>query len=207
MIDFLFSQYKNYSQTDIALEIIAIFFGLLSVLYSKKNNILVFPTGIISTGIFIYLLWKWELMGDMTINFYYTIMSVYGWYHWTRKKEGQTEFPISRMNFKEKKWAVVLFVSTIIFIVMIYKFFDKFTGWTAYVDTFTTGLFFVGMWLMAKRKIENWVFWIIGDIISVPLYFYKGYSLTSIQYFVFTIIAFYGYIEWKKILNNSQQTS
>lgn len=207
MIDFLFSQYKNYSQTDIALEIIAIFFGLLSVLYSKKNNILVFPTGIISTGIFIYLLWKWELMGDMTINFYYTIMSVYGWYHWTRKKEGQTEFPVSRMNFKEKKWAVALFVSTIIFIVMIYKFFDKFTGWTAYVDTFTTGLFFVGMWLMAKRKIENWVFWIIGDIISVPLYFYKGYSLTSIQYFVFTIIAFYGYIEWKKILNNSQQTS
>lgn len=206
MIDFLFSQYKNYSQTDIALEIIAIFFGLLSVLYSKKNNILVFPTGIISTAIFIYLLWKWELMGDMTINFYYTIMSVYGWYHWTRKKEGQTEFPVSRMNFKEKKWAVALFVSTIIFIVMIYKFFDKFTGWTAYVDTFTTGLFFVGMWLMAKRKIENWIFWIIGDIISVPLYFYKGYSLTSIQYFVFTIIAFYGYIEWKKILNNSQQT-
>ncbi len=207
MTDFLFSQYKNYSQTDIALEIIAIFFGLLSVLYSKKNNILVFPTGIISTGIFIYLLWKWELMGDMTINFYYTIMSLYGWYHWTRKKEGQTEFPVSRMNFKEKKWAVVLFVLTIIFIVMIYKFFNKFTSWTAYVDTFTTGLFFVGMWLMAKRKIENWIFWIIGDIISVPLYFYKGYTLTSIQYFVFTIIAFYGYIEWKKILSSSQQTS
>lgn len=205
MIEFLFSQYKNYSNTDISLEIIAVIFGLLSVLYSKKNNVLVFPTGIISTGIFIYLLWKWKLIGDMTINFYYTIMSVYGWYHWTRKKEGKIEFPISWMNQKEKKWAVLLFVFTIIFIIIIYKFFDKFTSWTAYVDTFTTGLFFVGMWLMAKRKIENWIFWIIGDIISIPLYFYKGYTFTSIQYFIFTIIAFYGYIEWKKILNSNPQ--
>ena len=205
MIEFLFSQYKNYSYTDISLEIIAVVFGLLSVLYSKKNNVLVFPTGIISTVIFIYLLWKWELIGDMTINFYYTIMSVYGWYHWTRKKEGKIEFPISWMNQKEKKWAVLLFVFTIIFIIIIYKFFDKFTSWTAYVDTFTTGLFFVGMWLMAKRKIENWIFWIVGDIISIPLYFYKGYTITSIQYFIFTIIAFYGYIEWKKILNSNQQ--
>jgi nicotinamide mononucleotide transporter len=205
MIEFLFSQYKNYSYTDISLEIIAVIFGLLSVLYSKKNNVLVFPTGIISTGIFIYLLWKWKLIGDMTINFYYTIMSIYGWYHWTRKKEGKIEFPISWMNQKEKKWAVLLFVFTIIFIIIIYKFFDKFTSWTAYVDTFTTGLFFVGMWLMAKRKIENWIFWIIGDIISIPLYFYKGYTFTSIQYFIFTIIAFYGYIEWKKILNSNPQ--
>ena len=205
MIEFLFSQYKNYSYTDISLEIIAVVFGLLSVLYSKKKNVLVFPTGIISTGIFIYLLWKWELIGDMTINFYYTIMSVYGWYHWTRKKEGKIEFPISWINQKEKKWAALLFVFTIIFIIIIYKFFDKFTSWTAYVDTFTTGLFFVGMWLMAKRKIENWIFWIVGDIISIPLYFYKGYTITSIQYFIFTIIAFYGYIEWKKILNSNQQ--
>ncbi|RXR34102.1 nicotinamide riboside transporter PnuC [Flavobacterium piscinae] len=205
MIEFLFSQYKNYSYTDISLEIIAVIFGLLSVLYSKKNNVLVFPTGIISTGIFIYLLWKWKLIGDMTINFYYTIMSVYGWYHWTRKKQGKIEFPISWMNQKEKRWAVLLFVLTITFIIIIYKFFDKFTSWTAYVDTFTTGLFFVGMWLMAKRKIENWIFWIIGDIISIPLYFYKGYTFTGIQYFIFTIIAFYGYIEWKKILNSNPQ--
>lgn len=207
MIDFFFSQYKTYSSLDIVLELIAVFFGLISVLYSKKNNILVFPTGIISTGIFIYLLWKWELLGDMTINFYYTIMSIYGWYHWSRKKNGQTEFPISWMNSLEKKSAIFLFIITVIFIIFIYNFFDKFTSWTAYVDTFTTGLFFVGMWLMAKRKIENWIFWIVGDIVSIPLYFYKGYTVTAIQYLVFTIIAFYGYKEWKKILNSSHQAS
>ena len=207
MIDFLFSQYDGYSTLHIFLEITGVIFGLMSVWYAKKDNILVFPTGIISTTIFIYLLWEWKLLGDFTINIYYSIMSVYGWYHWSRKKEGETEFPIAHISKNEKAWAVGIFVLTTIVVVMIYTFFDKFTSWTAYVDTFTTGLFFVGMWLMAKRKIEHWVLWIVGDIISVPLYFYKGYTFTSLQYFIFTIIAFYGYIEWKKILNSNTQAS
>jgi nicotinamide mononucleotide transporter len=207
MIDLLFSQYKEYSNLHIFLEITGVFFGLISVWYAKKDNILVFPTGIISTTIFIYLLWEWKLLGDFTINIYYSIMSVYGWYHWTRKKGGETEFPIAHITKNEKLWAIVIFVLTSIAVVLIYTFFDKFTSWTAYVDTFTTGVFFVGMWLMAKRKVEHWIFWIVGDIVSVPLYFYKGLTFTSLQYFIFTIIAFYGYIEWKKTLNNSLQKS
>lgn len=205
MIDFLFSQYKTYSGFHIFLEIVAVLFGLASVWYAKKDNILVFPTGIISTTIFIYLLWKWSLLGDMSINVYYSIMSIYGWYHWTRKKNNQTVFPIAKISENEKKWAIIIFIVTSIGVILIYQFFDKFTQWTAYVDTLTTGLFFVGMWLMAKRKIEHWIFWIIGDIISIPLYFCKGYTFTSLQYLIFTIIAFYGYIEWKKILNSNTQ--
>ncbi|UPQ80175.1 nicotinamide riboside transporter PnuC [Flavobacterium azooxidireducens] len=207
MIDLLFSQYKDYSNLHIFLEIIGVIFGLISVWCAKKDNILVFPTGIISTTIFIYLLWEWKLLGDFTINIYYSIMSVYGWYHWTRKKEGKTEFPIANITKNEKLWAIVIFVLTSIGVVLIYTFFDKFTSWTAYVDTFTTGVFFVGMWLMAKRKVEHWIFWIVGDIVSIPLYYYKGLTFTSLQYFIFTIIAFYGYIEWKKTLNNSLQKS
>jgi nicotinamide mononucleotide transporter len=83
----------------------------------------------------------------------------------------------------------------------IYKIFDKWTSWVAYVDTITTAIFFVGMWLMAKRKIENWIFWIIGDIISIPLYFYKGLTFTSFQYLGFTFIAIAGYYAWKKTLD------
>jgi nicotinamide mononucleotide transporter len=132
-------------------------------------------------------------------------MSVYGWYHWTRKKGGETEFPIANITKNEKLWAIVIFVLTSIAVVLIYTFFDKFTSWAAYVDTFTTGVFFVGMWLMAKRKVEHWIFWIVGDIVSIPLYYYKGLTFTCLQYFIFTIIAFYGYIEWKKILNNNRQ--
>jgi nicotinamide mononucleotide transporter len=200
MIDYLFSQYSDYETIDVVLEIVAIIFGLVSVVFAKKNNVLVFPTGIISTIIFVYLLNKWGLVGDLLINAYYTTMSIYGWYIWTRKKEDQPEFPISKMKTKEYYQGFVIFILTMMFVVVVYKYFDKFTNWTAYVDTFTTGIFFVGMWLMAKRKIENWILWIIGDFISIPLYFYKGYTFTSLQYVIFTIIAVYAYIEWKKYL-------
>lgn len=200
MIDFLFSQYKNYPYYEIALELTAILFGLLSVWFAKKNNILVFPTGIINTAIYVFLLWKWSLLGDMMINFYYVIMSIYGWYIWTRKKDKVDEFPISKITSFEIKKGILLFLASITLVVSVYIFFEKFTHWTSYIDTFVTGIFFVGMWLMARRKIENWILWIIGDIISIPMYFAKGYTFTSIQYVFFTIIAIYGYLEWKKIL-------
>ncbi|MEO0045947.1 MAG: Nicotinamide riboside transporter PnuC [Bacteroidota bacterium] len=204
MLEFLFSQYKNYPTYEIVLELTAIIFGLLSVWFAKKDNLLVFPTGIINTAIYVYLLWHWSLLGDMMINFYYVVMSIYGWYYWTRKKDNVAEFPISRMTLLETKWSLVIFVLTILFVVTIYTFFDKFTHWTSYVDTFVTGIFFVGMWLMAKRKIENWILWIIGDVISIPMYFAKGYSFTSIQYLIFTIIAIYGYLEWKNTLQEKK---
>jgi len=204
MKDFFFAQYATYSNLNITLEITAVIFGLLSVWYAKKDNILVFPTGLVSTFIYAYLLWKWELLGDSMINVYYFIMSIYGWYHWTRKNGDTVEFPISVMTIKDKYMAVVIFVSTLIFVIVVYFYFNKFTNWYNYVDTLLTAIFFVGMWLMAKRKIENWIFWIIGDIISIPLYFAKGFTFTSFQYLIFTIVAAYGYIEWKKTLNNSQ---
>lgn len=200
MIDFLFSQYKNYPYYEIALELTAILFGLFSVWFAKKNNILVFPTGIINTAIYVFLLWKWSLLGDMMINFYYVIMSIYGWYIWTRKKDKVDEFPISKITSFEIKKGILLFLASITLVVSVYIFFEKFTHWTSYIDTFVTGIFFVGMWLMARRKIENWILWIFGDIISIPMYFAKGYTFTSIQYLIFTIIAVYGYLEWKKIL-------
>jgi len=207
IIDFLFGQYKTYSTVDITLEIIAIIFGFLSVWYSKQNKIWVFPTGMISTSIFVYLLIKWELLGDMMINVYYFIMSIYGWYIWTYKNDKEHETPISTTTIKEKKASILIFIATLIFVYVVYTYFEKWTSWTAYVDTLTTAIFFVGMWLMAKRKIENWIYWIIGDIISTPLYFYKGFTFTSIQYLVFTFIAIFGYLAWKRNLKNSQPTS
>lgn len=205
MIEFLFSQYKDYQTYDIVLEIIAVILGIASVWYAKKDNILVFPTGMISTFIYVYLLWKWTLWGDMMINGYYFTMSVYGWYCWTRKKDGIVEFPISVISKAEKRMSLLIFIFTTAFVVAVYLYFDKFNTWYAYVDTFVTGIFFIGMWLMAKRKIENWMFWIIGDLVSIPLYFGKGLFFTSFQYVVFTIVAVYGYLEWKKTLNSSQQ--
>ncbi len=205
MFDYLFAQYNNYPTYEIVLEITAVIFGLLSVWYAKKDNILVFPTGLINTSIYVFLLWKWSLLGDMMINAYYFIMSIYGWYHWTRKKGTEEAFPIAKISKLEIKVATLLFIGAVIFVIEVYLFFNKFTTWMSYVDTFITGVFFVGMWLMAKRKIENWFFWILGNLISIPLYFSKGYTFTSFQYLLFTIIAVFGYLEWKKILNKNLQ--
>lgn len=206
IFDFLFGQYSSYAPLDVALEFIAVIFGGLSVWFSKKNNIWVFPTGMLSTAIFVYLLLKWELLGDMMINAYYFIMSVYGWYVWTQKVNGAEVTPISRTTNKEKRISVLIFIATLLFVFAVYQTFDKWNSWTAYVDTVTTAVFFVGMWLMARRKIENWIYWILGDLISIPLYFYKGLTFTSIQYLVFTFIAIFGYISWKKHLSNATLT-
>jgi len=206
LFNFFFEQYAAYETIDIVLEIIAVVFGFLSVCFSKLNKIWVFPTGMISTSIFVYLLLKWGLLGDMMINGYYFIMSVYGWYVWTRKINDTQFTPISKINLREKKISITIFFATLLFVFVIYKTFDKWSDWVAYVDTITTAIFFVGMWLMAKRKIENWIFWIIGDIISVPLYLYKGFTFTSFQYLGFTFIAIFGYLAWKKNLNKQIQT-
>ena len=201
LIESLFGQYSTYDPAEVYLEIIAIIFGFLSVWYAKNNKIWVYPTGLVSTSIFVYLLFKWELLGDMMINAYYFIMSIYGWYIWTRKVDATHNTPITRTTKKEKITSVIIFISTLLFVFIVYKSFDKWNGWVAYVDTITTAIFFVGMWLMARKKIENWIYWIIGDIISVPLYFYKGFTFTSFQYLIFTVIAIFGYLEWKKLLN------
>ena len=206
IFNYLFEQYSEYETLDIILEITGVVFGLLSVWFSKNNNILVFPTGMISTSIFVYLLYKWILLGDMMINGYYFIVSIYGWYVWT-SKQNNVVTPISTLNYNEKKISIFIFVFSIIFVYLVYVYFDKWDSFTAYIDNFTTAIFFVGMWLMAKRKIESWIFWIIGDVISIPLYFYKGLTFTSLQYLIFTFIAIAGYYSWKKILNKSNQTA
>ena len=205
--DLLFSQYATYSTIDIVLELVAVFFGLISVWFAKQNKVLVYPTGMISTAFFVYLLYQWMLIGDMLINGYYFIMSAYGWIYWMQKKEGKPLHLIAHMNRIEGRISFFLFLSSLVLVYKVYLMFGMWENWTAYVDTFTTALFFVGMWLMARRKIEHWIFWIIGDLISVPLYFYKGLTITSFQYIIFTVIAFYGYRAWKTSLNNTPQTA
>ena len=204
-LDQLFYQYSQYSNTDISLEIIAVFFGFLSVWFSKNNNILVFPTGMINTSIFVYLLLKWSLLGDMIINAYYFIMSIYGWYFWL-KGTNNTVTPISKVSNKDIRIVILLFISSSVFVSLVYTFFDKWETIVSYIDILTTAIFFAAMWLMAKRKVESWIFWIVGNIISIPLYLHKGLAFTSIQYFIFTVIAIAGYIKWKELYNKQIQT-
>ncbi len=232
LIDFFLEPYRTASISQIVLEFTAALFGVISVFYAKKENILVFPTGIISTGIYVYLLSQWNLYGDLIINIYYTLMSIYGWYMWSKVMgKDQHHIKITRTNFYDKLKAFGIFIGTSIFVIIVYRYYnvmpnnlnfsesinyafsymtsgnlEKFRKIIPYLDTFTTGIFFAAMWLMANKKIENWIFWIAGNIVSIPLYFVKGYGFTGIQYSIFLILAILGYLEWKKILDKKKST-
>lgn len=207
IFDFFLDPYKTTPVYAIVLEAIAFVFGIASVIYAKRENILVYPTGLVATVITVYLLYKAEYLGDMMINFYYSIMSIYGWYNWSRKRNNVYVVPISRTNNKEKLIGLMLFCLTVLITYLVYTFFDYTIKTENYIDIFTSGLFFTAMWYMATKKLENWTLWIIGDLITVPLYAYRGLGLLSLQYLIFTILAIQGYLVWKKSLDSSLQTS
>lgn len=205
MIEFFLEPYENKTFFDIAIEIIVFFFGIVSVVYAKKENILVFPTGLIATILSTYLLYKAGYFADMTINAYFSVMSIYGWINWSKTKDDISVYQISRTNSKEKIIAIILFFVTIIVMYGVYHLFERPILQENYIDMFTSGLFFVGMWFMAIKKIENWTLWIIADLISIPLYGYRGLGILSLQFLIFTILAVMAYIEWNKIIKNKAQ--
>ena len=202
VIDFFVSPYQDASTFDILLEIIAAFFGILSVTFAKKGNIWVYPTGIISTAIYIYITFVVGYFGDFVINIYYTIMSVYGWILWSNNSS-EKQLKITWATTKDWIWTSIIFAFTMLFVVGIYLYFNKFKDWTNYLDVLTTGLAFGSMWLMAKKKVESWIGWVITDIISVPLYFVKGLGFTGLQYTIFLILAIQGYFLWKNSVGKS----
>jgi nicotinamide mononucleotide transporter len=203
MIDFFLNAYKDASPIQILLEFIAFVFGIASVWLAKKENILVYPTGIISTVITVYLLYQAKYFGDMTMNFYYSIMSIYGWFMW-KKNKNQEELKVTRTNTKEKIIGFIMFLITMLVTYFVYLFFDYKLEIPNYIDIFTSGIFFTAMWFMALKKIENWTLWILGDCIAVPLFAYRGLGMLSLQYLIFTILAILAYLEWKKILNSNK---
>ena len=200
IIDFFSAPYTGVTAFHITLEIVAVFFGIASVLYAKKENIWVFPTGIISTVLYVYICYQFTLYGDMVINLYYTLMSLYGWYVWNHKTSGQS-IEITTSNPLDMLKALGIFISTAAFVVGVYLYYDRFDRVTDYFDTFTSGIFFAGMWLMAHKKIEHWMFWILGNLISIPLYFVKGLGFSGLQFIIFLVLAIQGYMQWKKHLN------
>ena len=192
-----FSQLVEQFYQTTWLEAIAVIFGLLSVWYSKQENILVYPTGIISVLIYVYITFQYKLYADTGINLYYFAMSVYGWYNWLKKDDVTSkQLPIT-WNSRSENHLSLLFLACSFLLIrwVLISFTDSdVPNW----DATTTSFALVGMWLMAKKKIENWIAWIITDVISVPLYMYKGLPFTAVQFLIFTVLAIWGYFAWKK---------
>jgi len=207
IFDFFLDSYQGKETLIIVLEAIVFIAGILSVWYAKKENILVYPTGLIATVITVYLFYKDGLLGDMMMNFYWSAMSIYGWWNWSRKKNDKKVVQISRTNTKEKLIGIGLFLATMGINYGVYKSFGYEVEPSNYVDIFTSGIFFTAMWYMALKKLENWTLWIFADLITVPLYAYRGWGMLSLQYVIFTVLAVQAYFAWKKSLDKSPQIS
>jgi len=186
------------------LEFVAVIAGIASVWYSKKENVLVYPIGLINTIIYVYLSFSAKLFGEATVNLYYTIMSLYGWWIWVKKDNQEQNLQISYSTRKEWLVQIGFFVVCYITIYFSLDYLKKAfaPGAIPWGDAFASAAAFTGMWLMTRKKIENWFWWILTNIASIPLYYVKGYVFTSVYYFVLLILAIWGWIEWKQKLDN-----
>ena len=183
------------------IEIVAVVFGVLSVWYAHKENIWVFPLGIINVLIYIYICISARLYANAGINVVYFLTNVYGWYNWSRTNDEQGTLQISRNTNKQNiLWflsAVVLYV----FIVLILRtahqddpeYLNSILPW---IDGMNTSFFLCATILMTMKKLENWWFWIAGNVLSIPVYFSQGLYFTSLQYALFLVIAIMGLREW-----------
>src|SRR5436305_2788301 len=192
-------------------EYIAVFTGIASVWLQRIENIWVFPIGLINTIIYIWISVKGNLFGEASVNFYYTVVSIYGWILWAKKDIQQHH--VLKIEFSNaKQWLqqlmfLVFFYVAIFFILSYLKrsFAPNAIPWA---DAFASATAYTGMWLMARKKVESWYWWIATNIASIPLYFVKGYVFTSVYYLILLIMAFFGLVEWiRRVRKVNSQSS
>ncbi len=186
------------------IEVIAIVFGIISVWFSKKENIWVFPAGLINTTFYIYLSFKGDLYGEALVNLYYTVMSLYGWYNWLRRdNKNERILHITNSTVSEWIYEILFFLSLYVVLFLSLSYIkDAFApGAIPWADALASASAFTGMWLMARKKVNSWIWWIITNIASIPLYYVKGYEKTSIYYLILLVLAILGLQEWRKKAN------
>ena len=190
------------------IEYIAVISGIASVWFSRIENILVYPVGIIGTIIYVWISVEGNLFGEASVNFYYTVVSIYGWILWTKKDVHQhnivnIEFSNAKQWLQHFVFFAFFYVS--IFVILTYLKRSFAPNAIPWADAFASATAYTGMWLMAKKKVESWYWWIATNIASIPLYFVKGYVFTSVYYFILLIMAFFGLVEWMKRARESRQ--
>lgn len=200
LIEFLSQPYQDKSPLDTVLELLTFVFGISSVWLVKKQSVWAYPVGLVATAITAWLLYKVGYYGEMTVNAYFTVMSFFGWYKWGKGRPDGSNLQITRTGTVEKLTGIGMFCLTIVVIFAVYTLFGQVIGTANYIDIFISGLFFTAMWFMALKKIEHWTLWIIGDAIAVPLYWHRGYGILALEYVLFTILAVFAYLEWRKVL-------
>lgn len=183
-------------------ESIASISGLVSVFFERNRHIFVYPTGLLSVFLYIILCYRAGLYADALINIYYTIMCVYGWILWGKFQNSSYQVPILKGPFSEN--IKCLFFTLLIWVILWYWLKFNTDSTVPVLDSFTTSASVIGMWLLAKRKIENWYYWIAVNTISVPLFAIRGLYLTAFQFIVLWVLSFSGYRLWEKEYTQSE---
>jgi nicotinamide mononucleotide transporter len=211
MISLFESIYNGLLQTT-WLELIAVIAGIVSVWYSRKESILVYPVGLINTTIYMYLSFKGHLLGEASVNLYYTLMSLWGWYLWTRVDPNKHNIilQITKSNMRDWFHQILFFLAFYFSLYFSLTYLKKEFAPEAipWADALASAAAYTGMWLMARKKVESWIWWIITNIASIPLYFIKGYTFTSVQFLVLLVLAIAGLKSWNdKAKNNANNAA
>ena len=182
-----------------AIEILATLTGILYILFSVRASVLLWPFGFISSALYVYVFFASKIYADMSVNLYYVAVSIYGWIHWQRKGHDAEEGEMLILNLTRKQWLVSLFLTGILYLIISWILVRFTDSDVPYLDSFTTSASIVATWMLARKIVEHWLFWIIIDTVSAGLYVYKGLYPTVVLYIILTVFAVVGYIEWTKI--------
>ena len=178
------------------IEVLGAILGFLYIIFSIKQNILTWLTGLITSALYIYVFFVSKFYADMALQVYYVVVSIYGWYHWAKGTGNKKIVPVSRT--KPGEWIWICLASAILFGI-IYFILKEFTDSPVPVgDAVTTALSLVATWMLARKMLEHWLIWIFVDALSMGLYIYKSLWPTVILFFVYTVMAYIGFIKWKK---------
>jgi nicotinamide mononucleotide transporter len=207
----LYQEFYTGLQQTRPVEMVAVISGIISVWFSRKESIWVYPTGLINTILFIYISVKGHLLGEASVNLYYTIMSLYGWWLWTRKDQISGDRILQITTNDSKDWQFQLLFFGIAYGILFggltwakASFAPEAIPWA---DAFASATAYTGMWGMAKKKVASWYWWIATNLASIPLYFVKGYMFTAVQFMILLLLAIAGLISWQKKARQRMQHS
>ncbi len=180
-------------------EVLGTLFSLIYLYFSIKQKIWLWPMGLISSAIYTFVFLSSGLYADMGLQVYYVIISIYGWYYWVYGKSTNNKSEKPKVIYTNKKTAIILTAITLLLFIVISQILVNFTdSEIPYWDAFTTAASITATWMLAKKHIEHWLVWILVDLISSGLYFYKELYPTIFLYLVYSIMAIFGYLQWKK---------
>jgi nicotinamide mononucleotide transporter len=185
------------------IELLGAILGFIYIIFSIRQNILTWPTGLLTSAFYIVVFFQSGFYADMGLQVYYVVISIYGWYFWLKGKRDVTANSLPVRNTSKKLWLQLSGIFVLIYLTILFVLLEFTDSTVPFMDTLTTALSIIATWMLAKKYIEHWIIWVFVDLVSTGLYIYKELWPTVILFLVYTFMAILGYAEWKKDLKPS----